>query len=182
MQTHQQVETNMTDTSRVTRSSFPQGLLTFPENMEPFVFHESFTQEEFETIAQGLRSNITEEKNIAFLEDHWLYIIRSWTGDCYLKVQFHPKDNQWIAKEAYKLSGFFAHKPWYLSHLLRWIIRNLLLGQPLAFPKAKDTNEKIHTSGLFQHLMAGTGIAEKIVDEDSPFYEINTYDYIPRPQ
>lgn len=122
-----------------------------------------FTHSEFEAIARGLVPEAMEDKWFIYLEDDVLYLHRSWTGSCIYQVQFVQE------YERHRVSRTIANRnpdecretdDVYDVKLLNFLIRNLLLGHHLEFPRPNNL-PSASPRGLYQHLVSGTGFREK---------------------
>jgi hypothetical protein len=121
-----------------------------------------FSLEEYEKISVGLIPQQMEDKWFIFLEDEWLYLHRSWTGNCIYKVQLLQKEDKYIVTsvlvnrdpEQYGETDIN-----YDAALLNFLIANFLLGRQVPFPVPsnlpKDTPE-----GVYQHHISGSGYPE----------------------
>lgn len=62
---------------------------------------EVYTDEEFEGIEQGFLPLSMEDKWFAFFEEPWLYIHRSWTGDCIFAIRFEKIEGGYATAESW---------------------------------------------------------------------------------
>lgn len=72
-------------TEPATRSSWKN--LTWPDQREQFELQLHFTDSEAEKLRFGLIPRDMDDRWFIFFEDGWLYLHRSWTGDCIYGVR-----------------------------------------------------------------------------------------------
>jgi hypothetical protein len=104
-----------------------------PEQLTQLTYTDSFTQAEYETIARGLIPRAMEDRWFIFYEEPMLYLYRSWSGQFIYRVTL-ARDDVGARVVCAECPAEYQSDPT-LEKLLPWIIRHLLLGQNLAFPK-----------------------------------------------
>ncbi len=75
----------------VTRSSWK--LLPLPEHPTPLAVSLTFNQQQTEKLRRGLTPLQMEDRWFVFVEDDWLYVCRSWTGEMMFGVQLRETPN-----------------------------------------------------------------------------------------
>lgn len=127
---------------------------------ERIPYSDRFSGEEIQKIKRGLIPGQMEDKWFIYFEDGYLHLHRSWTGNAIYRVRIEEDGDggQVIAAEcsAEYLSNSNAR---YEAALLRFLIGNLILRRGYPFPMPDNTKEPV--SGVFQHVMSGTGYPEK---------------------
>lgn len=73
-------------------------------------FERSFTQNEFENLAEGLIPETMDDKWFIFLENNWLYCHRSWTGACIYQVGLTVDGEKHDVTEAWVNRNFKQYK------------------------------------------------------------------------
>ncbi len=65
----------------------------FPRRRALIPFDRNFTSEEFDRVKLGVIPREMEDHWCIFLEQGWLYFVRSWTGYCIFKVRVEQENN-----------------------------------------------------------------------------------------
>jgi hypothetical protein len=137
-----------------------------PGLMTPFSFHATFSREEYATITRGLIPVEMEDKWFVFWESDSLFLHRSWTGVCVYRVAFQRSGDRFEVAEAIVAANSEQYRRGSDRHeaaLLDFVIRGLLLHQPVEFPMLSDVPASAQP-GLYQHHIAGTGFPEGTLD------------------
>ena len=77
----------------------------FPRRRAFIPFDRSFAAEEFERMKLGVVPCVMEDHWSIFLEQSWLYFVRSWTGYCVFKVRVEQKNDTaritevWVSRD-----------------------------------------------------------------------------------
>src|SRR5262245_1677589 len=116
-----------------------------------------FSPDEYARIRRGFVPDQMEDKWFAFFEDHSLYLYRSWTGFCIYVVDIRSCDDH-VEVAAARVSAqserYGRRDDAYECAFLNWLIRGLLLRQPVEFP----SEPPIPDSGRISHrLIAASG-------------------------
>ncbi|WP_423606261.1 hypothetical protein [Sphingomonas sp. MS122] len=121
-----------------------------------------FSLAQFELLQHGLVPQAMEDKWFVYFEAPNLYFHRSWTGQAFYRVTLQPSPTGCAVGEAVCSSEVLDNAdPGYHVQLLGFVITNLLLGQARAFPRPAGIKEP--QAGVYQHAVAGTRHAERIV-------------------
>jgi hypothetical protein len=122
-------------------------------------YHESFTDDEFSKIGEGLIPKVMEDKWFIYFEQPYLFLHRSWTGKPVYRVCLAAIDERAIVTEALCAADLLEPGgPEYHAKLLDFLIGNLLLAKAKLFPMLKNFTEK--SKGLLQHHISGTGYSQ----------------------
>lgn len=123
----------------------------------------TFTADEADLLRRGLIPGEMEDKWFIFWESDSLFFHRSWTGQAVYQVDFRQAGNQLEVTRALVTAGTFHYRrgkdPDEVA-LLDFLIRGLLLHQPVAFPVPADTPIEA-SPGVFQAHVTGTGFPER---------------------
>ena len=111
--------------TRKTHTIYP-----FPRSRALIPFDRSFTAEEFERVKLGVVPHVMEDHWSIFLENGWLYFVRSWTGFCVYKVRVEQKNDTariteaWVSRDSRQYSSTNAKND---AEMLAMVIENVLL-------------------------------------------------------
>ena len=125
----------------------------------PLTYSATFTADEADLLRRGLVPKEMEDKWFMFWESDSLFVHRSWTGQGVYRVDFRQAGNQLEVTRALVTAGTLHYRRGTDQDevaLLDFLIRGLLLHQPVAFPV--PANE---APGLYQAHMTGTGYPER---------------------
>lgn len=86
-------------TERATRATWKT--TPMPEARKQLHVEKTYSGEEYAGIAMGLIPMQMEDRWFMFLEDDWLYLHRSWTGNMIYKVRFEPIADGYRIAEAW---------------------------------------------------------------------------------
>jgi hypothetical protein len=126
----------------------------------PYVAEFSLAQ--FERLRCGLVPQAMEDKWFIYFEAPDLCFHRSWTGQAVYRLRLEPSPAGYAVVKAVCSSDVLKNAdPSYHTQLLGFLITNLLLGEARAFPRPAGISEP--QAGVYQHSVAGTGYAERIV-------------------
>jgi len=142
--------------------------LPMPDEKSRLSFERSFTQDEFQLISKGLIPEAMEDKWFIFLENHSLYLHRSWTGACIYQIQLERRGEEYVVTDAWvnrESEQYDANDNDYDGLLLGFLIDNFLLGKMTPFPMPKDLPKDL-PEGVFQHPISGSGYPEVELDEE----------------
>jgi len=137
-------------------------ILLLPEIRADLGFTESYTAEDFERIQRGFIPQEMEDKWFVFYEEPWLYLHRSWTGNCIYGVRFQVSNSEVVAVESWVSRDAEHDKETRIEYdraLLTFLIDTLLLGKPTPFPVPSDLPAHA-PSGLYQHAVVGLAAPE----------------------
>lgn len=73
----------------------------FPATFKIVRLDRPVSDPQFEQIKIGFIPQEMEDKWFIYLEDHWLYFHRSWTGYCIFKLRIENKNGDYILTELY---------------------------------------------------------------------------------
>ena len=141
-------------------NTFAPGLMT------PLPYQATFSREEYATITRGLIPGEMEDKWFVFWEADALFLHRSWTGLCVYRVAFRDCGDRFEVAEATVAANREHYRRGSDRHeaaLLDFLIRGLLLHQPVAFPMPSQLPASAHP-GLYQLLVAGTRFPERTLN------------------
>ena len=133
---------------------------------EPFVslpLEGFFSDAQFARIRHGLIPKEMEDKWFVYFDEPWLLLHRSWTGQLVYRVRFESTDGGMrvvLAEVIDARDRYSRSSDEFEARLLDFLIRRLLLGEPVPFP-IEDANPS--PPGAFQHHIAGTGGPEERV-------------------
>lgn len=136
--------------------------LPLPELQADLGFTASYTAEDFERIQRGLIPQEMEDKWFVFYEEPWLYLHRSWTGNCIYGVRFQTSDSEVAAIESWVSRDAEYDKETRIEYdraLLTFLINTLLLGKQTPFPVPSDLPANAST-GLYQHAVVSLAAPE----------------------
>ena len=121
----------------VTRASW-KGELSFPQTSSALSYDDTFSKSEFSRLALGYFPKDMDDRWFVYFENDTLYLHRSWTGDCMYRLRFATTPEGWCVREA-RVAGDPASRKGSSSEfevgLLRWLLRAVLLGQDVPYPK-----------------------------------------------
>ncbi len=130
----------------------------------PLPYGATFDRAEFEKIRAGLVPGAMEDKWFIQFEEPDLGLYRSWTGKAVYRVTFERLDNAHRVVAALREASIMPdYNDAYHAELLNFLIRNLLLGEFLPFPRPSRLEEPV--PGVFQHSICGRRYPEKAVEE-----------------
>jgi hypothetical protein len=86
-------------TERATRASWKTNPM--PEAKKSLHVEKNYSAEAHSGIARGLIPAAMEDKWFMFLEDDWLYLHRSWTGNLIYQVRFEPVGDEYRIAEVW---------------------------------------------------------------------------------
>lgn len=82
----------MTTTQRATRDSWP--ISPLPDARARLAIRNAYSAEDYARIGRGFVPHDGDDRWFIYLEDDWLSIHRSWTGQCIYRVRFAPDGEQ----------------------------------------------------------------------------------------
>jgi len=129
-------------------------------------YSDSFSQTEFEALQRGLLPSAMEDKWFVFWEADSLFLHRSWTGFCVYRVEFQRSGDRFDIAQATVAANSEQYRRGSDRHeaaVLDFLIRGLLLHQPVEFPMPSDVPASAQP-GLYQHHIAGTGFPERTLN------------------
>jgi hypothetical protein len=132
--------------------------------MKPFPYTGSFSPREYEILRRGLIPAEMEDKWFVFWEADSLFFHRSWTGHGIYQVTFRPSSRGFDvshAAVATEVDYYRRGSDHDEARLLDFLIRGLLLRQPVQFPVPAGFQGP---AGLYQHHVAGTGWPERVAE------------------
>ncbi len=124
----------------------------------PLTYAATFSADEADLLRKGLVPGEMEDKWFIFWESDSLFFHRSWTGQGVYQVDFRRAGNQLEVTRAVVTAGSFHYRRGTDQDevaLLDFLIRGLLLHQPVAFPVPAG-----EASVLYQVHVTGTGYPE----------------------
>jgi CubicO group peptidase (beta-lactamase class C family) len=127
----------------------------------PFVeipYREAFTADEFAKLRAGLVPEAMEDKWLAFFEEPFLYLHRSWTGDLQYRIRFDQASGAAATECVMPKGALGPDDPAYQATLLSFLVRALILGQDVPFPQ--PPGGPVGPPGVLQHALSGTGRPE----------------------
>ena len=89
----------MTITQRATRDSWRNSPL--PEARARLAIRNAYSADDYARIGRGFVPHDGDDRWFIYLEDDWLSIHRSWTGQCIYRVRFAPDGEQFRIAEAW---------------------------------------------------------------------------------
>lgn len=104
----------------------------------PLKIDRVFTPAEFERISYGFIPRQMEDKWFIYFEENWLYVHRSWTGDCIFQVKFVQSYDRYLIGQAWMSTGDVLSVVRNYDDdiaMLLWLIDNLLLEKETPFPR-----------------------------------------------
>ncbi|MDX1495711.1 MAG: hypothetical protein R3253_16700 [Longimicrobiales bacterium] len=134
-----------------------------PGPMEPIPYEDRFTEEEVRRLRLGLVPQEMEEKWFVYCEDDTLYFHRSWTGYCLYTLRVEPSGDGWLAAEARVATNpeqYRRSTDDYECAMLRVLVRDLLLDQPMPFPRRHDDPRDL-PDVLVQHHLVGRKLSDR---------------------
>jgi hypothetical protein len=121
-----------------------------------------FTRSQYETLAQGVIPEVMEDKWFAYLEDHSVFLHRSWTGQGVYRFRIEDDGESKVVVEAYCAASVVGTSSAdYQAELLDFLVHVLLLREPKPFPRPAHLKEP--APGVYQHAVSGTGLPEVVV-------------------
>lgn len=126
-------------------------------------YQAAFSQAEYALIRRGLIPAEMDDKWFIFWEADSLYLHRSWTGHQVYRVEFQPMGSGFeVAQATVTSDATFYHRGPDSDEaaLLDFLIRGLLLHQPVEFPLPSSARTS-SSAGLYQHHIAGSGFPER---------------------
>ena len=132
------------------------------KNVRLVPYAREFSPDQFERLRLGLLPQAMEDKWFIYFEEPYLYFHRSWTGQAVYRVKVRSSPAGHAVEEAVCALEVIQHDGLdYEAELLDFLTANLLLGEARPFPKPAGLKEP--HAGLYQHVTAGTGYAERVV-------------------
>jgi hypothetical protein len=150
---------------RATRNSWKTTVM--PELKAQIPFERIFSIGEYQRLSWGLIPEEMEDKWFIFLEDHWLYLHRSWTGICIYQLRLEAVCDKYKVVEAWVNCDPKQHKSKNDKlevELLSFLIDRLLLGKNKAFPSSFEISPE--QSAIFEFHMIGYGRANDETIDD----------------
>jgi hypothetical protein len=141
-----------------------------PETVATFTLDLPLSLEELAVVSNGLFPESMEDKWFVYREGNRLFFHRSWTGICVYSVEIEESTNGGRIGEVVVNRDPEQYREIddsYDALLLRFVVEALLLGKQSSFPLPKTAVDSEH-QGLYQHVIAGTGFPEKIVERVEP--------------
>jgi hypothetical protein len=86
-------------TERATRASWKTKPM--PEAKQPLHVEKIYSAVAYSGIARGMIPAEMEDKWFMFLEDDWLYLHRSWSGNLIYQVRFEPTSDEYRIAEVW---------------------------------------------------------------------------------
>jgi hypothetical protein len=121
-------------------------------------YREAFSAEEFARLRAGFVPEAMEDKWLAFYEEPFLFMHRSWTGDLVYRIRFEQSGGA-VATECVMSRGALGpDDPAYAATLLSFLVRAVILGQDVPFPQ--PPGGPVGPPGVLQHALSGTGRPE----------------------
>ena len=137
----------------------------------PLPYREKFFEREFDQIKRGFEPRDMDDKWVVRFESPYLRFYRSWTGQGIYQAELVEELKKRTVENAVCASTLLDNSnSEYQSELLEFLIGNLLLGRSLPFPIPKDLVQE--QSGLYQHVISGTGYPEKQMPVRRPWWKI----------
>ncbi len=133
-----------------------------PELRVTLPYVRSFSADEYETISFGWIPREMEDKWFIFLEQDWLYIHRSWTGNCIYQLEINEIEGKWestcvsINRDA---EQYKSTDDSYDLAFLNFLISNLLLRENMPFPTPPEAQK--YQAGVYQHHLVGRKYPEQ---------------------
>lgn len=90
---------SVTTTQRATRDSWP--ISPLPDARARLAIGNAYSAEDYARIGRGFVPHDGDDRWFIYLEDDWLSIHRSWTGQCIYRVRFAPDGEQYRIAEAW---------------------------------------------------------------------------------
>jgi len=110
-----------------------------------------------------------EDKWFIYFDEPYLFLHRSWTGQPAYRIELEPNENgARVVSAARARDSLSDSDEAYDSAFLEFLIATFLLGRNVPFPLPED--EKAN-SGIYQHVMAGTGAPECVVRKPRPWWK-----------
>ncbi len=139
-----------------------------PGPMEPIPFRDHFTPDEVRRLRLGLVPMEMEEKWFVYCEDDTLYFHRSWTGYCLYTVRLEAEGDGYgvaEARVATEPDKYRRSTDEYECALLRVLVRDLLLDEPMPFPRRDDEPPDV-PDALIQHRVVGRKLSDRALGID----------------
>jgi hypothetical protein len=125
-------------------------------------YRATFNAAQFERLKDGLIPAAMEDKWFVYFEEPQLLFHRSWTGQAVYRIAIQGDGSVFKVTNAECDSAILAQSdPEYAAELLNFLVRNLLLGEAIPFPRPQGATEPL--PGVLQHAVAGTGYRERVV-------------------
>ena len=138
-----------------------------PAHMAPLPYEATYSAAEYADICRGLIPETMEDKWFVFWENDVLYFHRSWTGHCGYRVTFERVDSDYRVMKAevsdsqdFYRRGSDEDK----IQLLDFLIRGLLLRQPVEFPLPSGLPTHGQLPAVYQHHVSGTAFPVRRVE------------------
>lgn len=116
------------NSKRATRENWE--IKPMPELKAMLPLKRSFSIAQYQRLSWGLVPEGTQDKWFIFLEDHWLYFHRSWTGYCIYQIHLEPVLDKYHVTETWVNCDPEQHKTkndQLEIDLLNFVIDKLLL-------------------------------------------------------
>jgi 8-oxo-dGTP diphosphatase len=142
------------------RNSWRKPPLALPAQRTKLKIERTFTDKDYNRLAQGLIPSAMEDKWFIFMENDTLFFHRSWTGVCVYEVHFdnrHCFNEIWVNRDSQQYKETDIE---YDGKLLIFLIDNLLLGKNTPFPIPSNIPSNL-PKGLYQHNVSGMGYPEQ---------------------
>ena len=142
------------------RNSWKKIPLALPIQRAKLIVERTFTDKDYNRLAQGLIPSAMEDKWFIFMENGTLFFHRSWTGVCVYELHFddrHCINEAWVNRDSEQYRETDIE---YDGKLLFFLIDNLLLGQNTPFPVSSHVPSDL-PKGVYQHNVSGTSFQEK---------------------
>lgn len=150
----------MKESMAATRDSWKSVLLG---STVPLPYSATFAADEAILLRRGLVPRQMEDKWFIFWEGDSLFLHRSWSGQGIYRVDFRQAGNDLEVTRALVTAGTLQYRR-RADHeevaLLDFLIRGLLLHQPVAFPVPAD-EPMYGVPGVYQANVTGTGYPER---------------------
>lgn len=132
--------------------------LPMPEDRIQLEYARRFTAQEQRKLSYGLLPADHDEKWHIFLEDDWLCLHRSWTGECSYLLKLAKHKDEFRVVEAWMNPVLDFQEKGYAQKFLDYLIDRLLLSKPVPFPFPKHIQAPLERA-LFRHAMVGSSVA-----------------------
>jgi len=137
--------------------------------VQPITFTAEYSIAEYERIQCGFVPSVMEEKWFIYFDEPFLFLHRSWTGQAAYQIELEPDENGARVVGAARSGDFLSDgDEAYDSAFLEFLIATFLLGRNAPFPLPEGENAN---SGVYQHVMAGTGASEFVVRKPRPWWK-----------
>ena len=132
---------NSESTNKFAHLGIDQTFKEMPAEKSALNFHREFSAPEYEAIRAGLLSRDMDDKWDFVFDQSWLYIYRSWTGNCIFQIRLATCKNGYHTTETWvnrNPQQYNASDDIFDLALLGCLIDRFLLGKDTPFPRREN--------------------------------------------